>query len=163
MAGEAEGRAREAYLDLNQLFYAIDYPDMFSSLGSDTDDGLVAGTHPAVLEGFAVGLVVVQVAEHDARGAHEEFARLIVAGDLVAFDRDDARFEGWEERAGRAEPDVVCRRRRDYRAGFREACVGALVEVCNLGDCRAEVCPTVSLPDLPLGMLLLQFVGCLPA
>lgn len=89
----------DVYLDLNQLLYPIDDPNMFGSLGSFSDDGFVAGAHPAILEGLAVRLVVVQVAYDDARGADEEFARLVIAGDFVAFDRDDARFEGWEKRA----------------------------------------------------------------
>lgn len=98
---EKEGKGkREGYLDLNQLLDAIDDPDMFGAVGPLADDGLVAGAQPVVLEGVAVGLVVVQVAEHDAGRADEQFARLVVAGDVVAFDGDEARFDGGEERAG---------------------------------------------------------------
>ncbi len=124
--GGGEGREREreregVYLDLNQLLDAIDDPDMFGAVGPLADDGLVAGAQPAVLEDVAVGLVVVQVAEHDAGGADEQFAGLVVAGDVVAFDGHEARFDGGEERARRSEPDVVWGGGADDCACFGEA------------------------------------------
>lgn len=55
--------SRESYLDLDQLFYAIDNPDVLIAARRLLHDGLVSCAHPAVLERLSVGLLVVEVAQ----------------------------------------------------------------------------------------------------
>lgn len=143
--GEGDEKERKAVtdLDFDELLDAVDDEDMLVARDRvRADDGLVARAHPAVLEGLAVGGVVAQVAEHDGRRAHEQLARLVVARDVVAFDRDEARGHGREQRAGRPEPDVRHGCRAYDRAGFRQA---------------------VALADLPRWVLGLEGFGRLGA
>lgn len=51
------------YLDLDQLFYAVDNEDVLGlGLRVLADDGLITSVHPSVPEGLLGGLVVVQIA-----------------------------------------------------------------------------------------------------
>jgi len=80
---------------------------VFGALGTDPHNRLVAGTHPPILERLSGCLRVVEVAQDCAWGFDDQLAGLVVAGDLGAFDGHDFDFDGWEDGAAGAEPDVV--------------------------------------------------------
>lgn len=54
-------------LDLGQFLDAVHIEHVVGALGANLDDCLVSGAHPAVLEGFLVGLFVVQLTDYHAR------------------------------------------------------------------------------------------------
>ena len=93
---------------------------MLVALGTLSDDRFVSSAHPTVLKGLRVRLRIIKITEDDRWGPDEELARLIVASDLVSFDRDKPCLNGWEKRAGRAEIDIVKGCRANYGTRFCE-------------------------------------------
>lgn len=61
----------ESDLDLDQLFYAIDNPDVLIAAWGLLDNRFIACAHPPILECLSVGLLVVEVAQDHTRGAHQ--------------------------------------------------------------------------------------------
>ena len=95
---------------------------MLVALRTLSDNRFVSRTHPAILKGLRVRLRVIEITQDDRWGSDEELARLIIAGDLVAFDCDEPCLNGWEERAGGAEVDIIESCRADYSTRFCETC-----------------------------------------
>lgn len=101
-----------AYLDLDQLLDPVHDDEMLVARRGLANQDLVAGSDPAAVvvvdERFGRRLLVVEVAEHDRGGLHEELAGLVVLGDLLARDRvDDLGFAHGDERARGAKVDVI--------------------------------------------------------
>lgn len=129
-------------LYLDELLDAVDDEDVLVPVGGPPHDDLVAGAAEAVDKGLCVCLWVVEVPDHDARRAHEQLARLVVARHLDALDRDDFCLVARQQRARAAEPDVVARRR---------------------GHDGARLGHAVALADLPRREERLQLAGRLGA
>lgn len=124
---------------------------MFGALGAHLHNRLVASAHPSILKRFSCCLRVVEVAQDGAWGFDDQLAWLVVAGDLGAFDGHDLDFDGWEDGATGAEPDVV-------GCGGEGNCGG----FCHTyGTCQLPVMQrqveehTVALPNLPSWILSL--------
>jgi hypothetical protein len=79
---------RITYLDLDQLLDAVNDENVFVARRRLSNDSLVTSPHVSILEGLFIGLLVVQVAENHRRRLDKQFARLVVASNLVALNRD---------------------------------------------------------------------------
>ena len=135
---QLSGRDLQA-LDLDELLDAVDDEDVLVARGRvAADEGLVARAHPAVLEGLAGGVGVVEVAERDRGRLDEQLAGLVVAGDVGAVDAHQARFDAGEERAAAAGEEVMRGGGADDGAGLGEA---------------------VALADGPGWVVLVEFLG----
>ena len=69
---------------------------MLESLRRLANERFISRAHPAILEGLGVCLVILEVAQDYARRPDQQFARLVVACDVCAFDRDDTGLNGWK-------------------------------------------------------------------
>ena len=79
----------DVYLDLDQFLDTIYNEYMLISTRSLPDNGLISCPHPPVLECLCIGLVIVQIAQDDARRFDHELSRLIVSCDLCALGRNN--------------------------------------------------------------------------
>jgi hypothetical protein len=107
-------------LDLDQLLDAVDNKDVLSPLGSLANDRFVTGAHPSIFERLLGCLVVVQVSQHHARGAHDQFSRCVIGSNLLALGRHKAGLEARDQTTGGAEHDVVGMGRADNGTRFGE-------------------------------------------
>lgn len=80
------------YLDLYEFFDAVDDPYVLIALRAFSNYSFIACSHPAILEGFLIGFIIVKVAENNARRSNDKFSRLIIAGNFVSLNSYYASF-----------------------------------------------------------------------
>lgn len=102
---------KAAYLDLDEFLDAVNNEDMFLAIGTQTDDGLVTGVHPPILESFLGCFFIVQIAEDNAWAADHEFTGGVVGGNFLVLGGNDAHFDAGDQAAGRSQEHIirVCR------------------------------------------------------
>ena len=134
------------YLDFDQFLYPIDHPDVLIPIRRLADLNLVTRPHEStfrhVHKRLTGGLFVLQVPQDDAGRLDQELSCLVVARDLVSFYAHDLGLVAREQAPRRPEPDIS-----RIRGAHHGACLGK----------------TVSLPDLPAGVLGENFCGRLLA
>lgn len=114
-----------AYLYFDEFFDAIGDENVFVAIGRFADQSLVTSLEPAAVgevdECLGVGLFVVEIAEDDGRGLHNELASLVVFGHFVALRVDDACLESRQERSRGAGEQIVLARGVDHGRRLRHA------------------------------------------
>lgn len=107
-------------LDLDQLLDAVDNKDMLSPLGTLAKDRFVTGAHPSIFERLLGRFVVIQVTQHHARGAHDQFSRCVIGSNLLALGGHKAGLKARDQTTRGAEHDVIGMGRADNGTRFGE-------------------------------------------
>lgn len=94
-------------LDLDQFLDSVRDKDVLDILRAQPNDGLVSRAHPAVLECFFRGLLVVQVPQNNTWAANDQLTGCVICGHLLAICVDDTRLDAGYKGARRTEEDVV--------------------------------------------------------
>ena len=78
------------HLDFNQFLDSVNDPKMCRSFRTFAEHCFVARPHPPILECRFIGFVIIEITQDDRRGLHKKLPWLIIVGDILSIERDNA-------------------------------------------------------------------------
>lgn len=96
-----------AYLNLDQLLYAINNKYVFMSRRCFSDDCFITSSHVPILESLRICLVIVQISQDNGWRFDEQLAWFIISCHFFTLGCHNLALNTRQERPRRSEPDVV--------------------------------------------------------